>query len=141
MSSWLLSDIGAGKVQLVVIYKIDVDGMVEVLWPASRYSDGFVYGNHTYSIPRPGQGTRLRVGNVKGVEYVEAIASVYPFDLRALGIDFRFDPDDRAQHGYYVDGDPFLAVSITVDECDKVTSTASGRSSSLPWTKAKSTTW
>jgi hypothetical protein len=95
----------------VVIYKIDVDGMVEILWPASRYSDGFVYGNHTYSIPRPGQGARLRVGNVKGVEYVEAIASVYPFDLRALGIDFRFDPDDRAGHGYYVDGDPFLAVN------------------------------
>jgi len=95
----------------VVIYKIDVEGRAEVVWPSSRYSDGFVYGNHAYSIPRPGQPGRLRVGSVKGVEYVEAIASSYPFDLRALGIDFRFDSDDRSQHNYYIDGDPFLAVN------------------------------
>ncbi len=95
----------------VVIYKIDVEGRAEVVWPSSRYSDGFVYGNHAYSIPRPGQPGRLRVGNVKGVEYVEAIASSYPFDLRALGIDFRFDSDDRSLHDYYIDGDPFLAVN------------------------------
>ncbi|RKZ13303.1 hypothetical protein DRQ53_02690 [bacterium] len=95
----------------VVIYKINVEGLVEVIWPERRYSDGFVYGNHTYSIPRPGQSGRLRVGNVKGVEYIEAIASSYPFDLRALGIDFRFDNDDYKRHGYYIDGDPFLAVN------------------------------
>lgn len=95
----------------VVVYKIDVEGRVEVLWPSSRYSDGFIYGNHTYSIPRPGQAGRLRVGNVRGVEYIEAIASAYPFDLRALGIDFSFDLDDRTRHDYYVDGDPFLAVN------------------------------
>ena len=69
----------------VVIYKIDVEGRAEVVWPSSRYSDGFVYGNHAYSIPRPGQPGRLRVGSVKGVEYVEAIASSYPFDLPRSG--------------------------------------------------------
>lgn len=95
----------------VVIYRIDVDGRVEVLWPESRYNDGFVYGNHSYSIPSPADAGRLRVGNSKGVEYIEAIASAYPFDLRALGIDFRFDRDDYSRHEYYIDGDPFLAVN------------------------------
>ena len=77
----------------LVVVRIDVDGRVEVLWPESRYNDGFVYGNHTYTIPGPGDRGRLRVGSSKGVEYVEAIASAYPFDLRALGIDFRFEAD------------------------------------------------
>lgn len=95
----------------VVIYKIDVEGRVEVIWPERRHSDGFVYGNHTYTIPRPGQAGRLRVGDVKGVEYIEAIASKYPFDLRTLGIDFRFDGGSRTNHGYHIDGDPFLAVN------------------------------
>lgn len=95
----------------VVVYRLDTDGQVEVLWPTSRFDDGFVYGNHTYSLPRPGSPTRLRTSDIRGVEYVQAIASEYPFDLRRLGIDFRFDPDDRGEYRYAVSGDPFLAVN------------------------------
>ena len=95
----------------VVVYRIDVDGEVEVLWPNSRYDDGFVYGDHTYTLPRPGSPVRLRTSERKGVEYVEAIASEYPFDLRGLGIDFAFDLDDREEYDYVIEGDPFLAVN------------------------------
>lgn len=95
----------------VVIYRIDVDGRAEVLWPTSRYDDGFVYGNHTYTLPRPGSPNRLTAGRRKGVEYVQAIASELPFDLRNLSIDFRFDLGERGDYDYVVAGDPFLAVN------------------------------
>lgn len=95
----------------VALYRLDVDGRVEMLWPTSRYDDGFVYGNHTYTLPRPGSPVRLTVSERKGVEYVQAIASEYPFDLRELGIDFAFDLDAPDHYGYAVSGDPFLAVN------------------------------
>ena len=95
----------------VVVYRIDADGYVEVLWPISRYDDGFVYGGHDYVLPPDGSSQRLRVSTNKGVEYLEAIASRYPFDLRDLGIDFRFGQDEGERYDYAVDGDPFLAVN------------------------------
>ncbi|HKK70526.1 MAG TPA: DUF4384 domain-containing protein [Candidatus Krumholzibacteria bacterium] len=95
----------------VVVYRIDVDGYVEVLWPTSRYDDGFVYGNHTYTLPRPGSPVRLTAGERKGVEYVQVIASEVPFDLRGLAVDFRFDLGDERGYDYRIAGDPFLAVN------------------------------
>lgn len=95
----------------VVVYRIDVEGEVEVLWPTSRYDDGFVYGNHTYTLPRTGSPVRLTAGQRKGVEYVQVIASELPFDLRRLSIDFRFDLNDRTDYRYAIAGDPFLAVN------------------------------
>ena len=95
----------------VVVYRIDVDGYVEVLWPTSRYDDGFVYGNHSYVLPRPGSPVGLQVGERKGVEYVQAIASEVPFDLRGLAIDFRFDVAEPTGYDYVIAGDPFLAVN------------------------------
>lgn len=94
-----------------VVYKVDADGYVDVLWPTNRYSDGFVYGGHVYTLPPQGSPHALRVSNSKGVEYVEAIASRYPFDLRALGIDFALDPQESGEYRYAVAGDPFLAIN------------------------------
>jgi hypothetical protein len=95
----------------VVLYRIDADGFTEVLWPSSRYDDGFVFGGHTYTVPSRGTEVRLRASNSKGVEYVEALASQYPYDLRQLGIDFRFDPTEDGRYQHQVAGDPFLAVN------------------------------
>lgn len=95
----------------VVVYRIDVEGDVEVLWPTSRFDDGFVYGNHVYTLPRQGSPIRLTAGQRKGVEYVQVIASELPFDLRRLSIDFRFDMNDPTDYGYRISGDPFLAVN------------------------------
>jgi hypothetical protein len=94
-----------------VVYRIDADGAVEVLWPTSRYDDGFAYGGHSYRLPPDGSRVPLRVANQKGVEYLQAIASEYPFDLRDLAIDFAFDPDQSERYDYEVAGDPFLAVN------------------------------
>ncbi|HPF35232.1 MAG TPA: DUF4384 domain-containing protein [Candidatus Krumholzibacteria bacterium] len=93
----------------VVIYRIDAEGEVSVLWPRSRYDDGFVFGHHTYSVPNAG-AARLRAADVDGVEYVEALVSAYPFDLRGLDIDFHHEREETAR-AYYVAGDPYLAMN------------------------------
>ncbi len=93
----------------VVVYRIDADGEVTILWPRSRYDDGFVFGHHEYSLPADG-APRLRAGGDEGIEYVEALASLYPFDLRELKADFHQETgDDRL--AFTVAGDPFLAMN------------------------------
>lgn len=93
----------------VVVYRIDTEGRVEILWPRSRFDDGFVFGHHTYNLPTPG-AERIRAGDEEGVEYVQALVSAYPFDLRALDVDFHHEQGGQ-EHAYYVAGDPFLAMN------------------------------
>ncbi|MEZ4387627.1 MAG: DUF4384 domain-containing protein [Candidatus Krumholzibacteriia bacterium] len=92
-----------------VVYHIDVDGRVTVLWPTSRYSDGFVFGGHQYRLPTR-DGERLRAGTSEGQGFFEAVVSRYPFDLRDLELDFHNEPEAVA-HDYYVAGDPYLAMN------------------------------
>lgn len=92
-----------------VVYRIDAEGEVTVLWPRSRFDDGFVFGGHTYVLPTAG-APRLRAGPEEGVEYVEAVVSVYPFDLRELEVDFH-DEDNDEPYRFVVAGDPFLAMN------------------------------
>ncbi len=110
---------GKGDVQTVtvqanadayaVVYRIDTEGHVTVLWPRSRMDDGFVFGGHEYVLPVQG-GPRLRVGELEGEGFVEIILSRYPFDLRALELDFHHEPGGRV-HDFRVAGDPFLAMN------------------------------
>lgn len=93
----------------VVLYHIDVDGRVDILWPTSRFSDGFVFGGHQYRLPAV-DGKRLRVGTQEGVGYVQAVVSLYPFDLRDLALDF-FHESGGSAYEHYVAGDPYLAMN------------------------------
>ncbi len=93
----------------IVVYRIDADGRVEILWPISRYNDGFAFGGHEYTLPTNGSD-RLRTASDEGVGYVQVLASRYPFDLRALDVDFHQEPSQPI-HDYYVTGDPFLAMN------------------------------
>jgi len=93
----------------VVVYRIDSEGEVTILWPRSRFDDGSIYSGHTYNLPAPG-APRIRAGSENGVEYIEAILSAYPFDLRELQVDFHHENLD-IQWDYYVAGDPFLAIN------------------------------
>ena len=92
-----------------VVYRIDTEGKVVILWPRSHLDDGFVFGGQTYHLPTAG-GRRIRAGDETGIEYVEAIFSEYPFDLRDLDIDFHEERGGKP-HDYYVAGDPFLAMN------------------------------
>ena len=92
-----------------VLYRIDVEGRVDILWPTSRYSDGFVFGGHQYRLPST-EGPKLRIGDGEGMGYVQAVVSRYPFDLRDLEVDFHHE-NDQGEFGFYVAGDPFLAMN------------------------------
>ena len=92
-----------------VVYRIDTEGLVTVLWPRDRLDDGFVFGGHEYRLPGR-EAPALRVEESEGEGYVEAIVSRYPFDLRALEVDFLGD-DGGEPYAFRVAGDPFLAMN------------------------------
>lgn len=93
----------------VVLYRIDVEGRVDILWPSSRLNDGFVFGGHQYRLPAR-DATPLRVGDQEGMGYVQAVVSLYPFDLRDLPLDFHHERLDR-RFDFFVAGDPYLAMN------------------------------
>lgn len=99
----------ANRDAYAVVYRIDTDGEVTVLWPRSRLDDGFVFGGHEYRVPASG-AARLRASGDEGVEYVQAIVSLYPFDLRDLEVDFHHE-ENGERYRYRVAGDPFLAMN------------------------------
>lgn len=92
-----------------VVYRIDTDGLVTVLWPRDRLDDGFVFGGHEYRLPGR-EAPALRIRESEGEGYVQAVVSRYPFDLRALELDF-LGENGREEYGFRVAGDPFLAMN------------------------------
>lgn len=92
-----------------VVYRIDTEGLVTILWPRSRLDDGFIFGGHEYELPVAG-ADRLRVSSQEGEGIVEAIVSRYPFDLRALELDFHHERSAE-RYNFQVAGDPFLAMN------------------------------
>jgi hypothetical protein len=52
-----------------VVYRVDTEGLVTVLWPRSPLDDGFVFGGHEYGLPVTG-GRRLRVSTAEGEGFV-----------------------------------------------------------------------
>lgn len=92
-----------------VVYRIDTDGLVTILWPRDRFDDGFVFGGNEYRLPGR-EASALRIDEQEGEGYVQAIVSRYPFDLRALELDF-LTPDSGKRYDFHVAGDPFLAMN------------------------------
>lgn len=92
-----------------VVYHIGAEGVVSVLWPRSRFDDGFVFGGHEYLLPVSGE-RRLVASAETGEGFVEAIVSSYPFDLRDLELDFHHEFTDKPWN-FQVTGDPFLAMN------------------------------
>lgn len=92
-----------------VVYHIDSEGFVSVLWPRSRFDDGFIFGAHEYQLPVAG-ARRLVAGGETGEGFVEAVVSSYPFDLRDLELDFHHEYTDTPWN-FQVAGDPFLAMN------------------------------
>jgi hypothetical protein len=92
-----------------VVYHIDGQGMVTVLWPRTRYDDGFVFAGHEYLLPVTG-ARRLTASSEAGEGFIEAIVSKYPFDLRDLELDFHHETQTQP-YAFQVAGDPFLAMN------------------------------
>lgn len=92
-----------------VVYRIDTEGEVTILWPRSRMDDGFVFGGHEYQLPVSG-ARRLSASSRSGEGFIQVIASPYPFDLRDLEVDFHHEFKAES-FDFAVLGDPFLAMN------------------------------
>jgi hypothetical protein len=67
----------------VVVYDVDTQGFVNVLYPRGEESS-WVEGGRIFSIPGPYDQYDLTVEGPKGIEYIVAVASPYPLDVRSL---------------------------------------------------------
>jgi hypothetical protein len=110
----------------VIVYEVDTDGYLRLLFPYRCESDGFVAGGRVYRL-RPGYHGRYYVSGPSGVEYVHALASVRPFRTLywhgCIGYeDYAYDVSWHGFSDYWgcalpprVYGDPYMAMQ-SIDE-------------------------
>jgi hypothetical protein len=105
----------------VIVYEIDTDGYLRLLFPYDSRDDGYVSSGHAYRLGRGGYG-RYYVTGPSGVEYIHVLASFRPF--RALywhgsaGYeDYAYDVTWRGFSDYWgcalparIHGDPYIAM-------------------------------
>lgn len=66
----------------VVIYDIDTEGFLSLLFPDDPYDDGFVEGGRVYRLPDPRARYELLAEGPPGIEYIAAVACVTPIAVR-----------------------------------------------------------
>ncbi len=105
----------------LLVYEIDANGKVSVLYPWRRGSN-MVEGRRTYRLPPENSGYELAVENATGQGYIVAIASRRPFrDLpwylrpfdpqgESVGYENRHDDEDGFDEDGNVVGDPMVAM-------------------------------
>lgn len=110
----------------VIVYEIDTDGYLRVLYPYDCYDDGYVTGGRVYRIGRGGYN-RSYVTGPRGVEYLHVVASYEPFrQLYWHGCngydDYVSDVTWRGFSDYWgcalpprIYGDPYIAMQ-SIDE-------------------------
>jgi hypothetical protein len=110
----------------VMVYEIDTDGHLRLLFPYHCGSDGYVEGGVVYRLGRGHYG-RYYVTGPSGVEYVHALASLRPFrTLYWHGCEgyegYAYDVSWRGFGDYWgcalpprVYGDPYIAMQ-SIDE-------------------------
>jgi hypothetical protein len=110
----------------VIVYEIDTDGYLRVLYPDDCYHDGFVRAGRVYRITRCGYD-HYRVRGPAGVGYVHVVAGFKPFrTLYWHGCDgyeeYALDVTWNGFRDYWgcalpprIHGDPYIAMQ-TIDE-------------------------
>lgn len=110
----------------VIVYGIDTDGYLRVLFPGECDDNGYVLGGRTYSIWRDGS-YKFYVNGPSGIEYVHVLASYQPFrQVYWQGCggydDYAMEASWRGFHDYWgaalpprVYGDPYAAMQM-IDE-------------------------
>ena len=63
----------------VVVYDVDTEGRVKLLFPSDPYRGGWVSGGTTEVLPPHGSDWDMRISGPTGIEYVVAVASTEPF--------------------------------------------------------------
>jgi len=105
----------------VVIYDIDTEGFLTLLYPDDPYDDGFVRGGRVYRLPGSRAGYDLVAEGPPGVEYVAAVAALAPLGGRlpwylaegyeTYGYRGYEDLEASVDEVGAVRGDPFVAMS------------------------------
>jgi hypothetical protein len=110
----------------VIVYEIDTDGYLRVLYPYDCMDDGYMTGGTIYRLGRGGQ-RQYYVTGPSGVEYLHVVASFKPFrQLYWHGChgyeNYAYDVTWRGFSDYWgcalpprVYGDPFMAMQ-SIDE-------------------------
>jgi hypothetical protein len=110
----------------VVVYDIDTDGYLRLLFPYRCESDGFVEAGRVYTLGKGFYG-RYHVSGPTGEEYVHALASLRPFrTLYWHGCDgyenYAYDVSWNGFSDYWgcalpdrINGDPYMAME-SIDE-------------------------
>jgi hypothetical protein len=102
----------------VLVFNVDTDGYVHVIYPYGRNDSELVEGGRTYGIPSRSDPYDLVADGPQGVEYVVAVASPVPFrdvpwylsrDRGTYGADEEDDPDAGR-----ISGDPYVGIDRIV---------------------------
>ncbi len=116
-------DVRATDDAYVLVYEIDAQGYVHVLYPYAHASSGYIEGGSTLNLP-PGDAEQLVVEGPTGQGYIVAIASrepfndlpwyLRPYDAQADELGYTGDDDAREDEGVttqgQIVGDPFVAM-------------------------------
>ncbi|MCK4233672.1 DUF4384 domain-containing protein [candidate division WOR-3 bacterium] len=93
----------------VIIYDIDTDGNLHLIFPEREEGRGFIRANRTYQIPADNDDYSLRIKGPPGEEFICAVASTEPLRIPAV-----FRGEEESQ--FKVEGDPEKAIeNITED--------------------------
>ncbi|MBI5838015.1 MAG: DUF4384 domain-containing protein [Candidatus Eisenbacteria bacterium] len=114
----------------VVIYNVDTEGRAHLLFPYRRFDPHWVEGGRDYVLPAPRSTYELTVQGPAGVEYVQALASLEPFQQLPDYLDPEYDPGDYDldrtdwRNGGQLAGDPFVGMerinrAILPYDCDE----------------------
>lgn len=105
----------------VVLYDIDTEGFLTLLYPEYPGHDGFVEGGRIYRLPRGGARYELVAEGPPGVEYIAAVAALTPLAYRlpwyleesyeAAGYRGYDDLEASISDVGAVRGDPYVAMS------------------------------
>ncbi len=89
----------------LVIYNIDTRGYVHLLYPYDVWDGAYVEGGRVYRIPDRFDEYQLTVNGPRGVEYIQAVASLQPLDLPNFPGEYTYEGEIYA---YALDGeDPY----------------------------------
>jgi len=118
----------------VVIYDIDTEGFLNLIFPDDPYDDGLVQGGRVYRLPSHGGYYKLVAEGPPGIEYISAIASDYPIagrlpwyfanEYESSGYMGHDDLEATVYDVGAVRGDPFVAMrdiayDILPEECSE----------------------
>ncbi len=116
----------------VVVYNVDTEGQVHLLYPHRRYEPHWVVGGREYLLPGARSTYDYVVDGPPGIEYIQVLASREPFqqlpdyldaDLGDGGYDYDVSDASWRERGR-IAGDPFLGMerinrSILPYDCDE----------------------